>query len=55
MKATIVSHWSSGDTHYTRTDKYDVVRGGNIDFQSIPVDGSSHFDNDIMNTVPVSA
>ena len=51
MNATIVSHWSVGDTHYTKTDRYKVTRGGSIDYQSIPVDGSSHFDNDIMNTL----
>lgn len=51
MTGTIVTHWSRGDTHYTKTDTYKVVRGGDMMFNSIPVDGSSHFDNDIMNTL----
>lgn len=51
MIGTIVSHWSIGDTHYTKTDTYKLVRGGRMDYYNIPVDGSSHIDNDIMNTL----
>ncbi|MBR3210736.1 MAG: hypothetical protein IKF71_02225 [Bacilli bacterium] len=51
MTGTIVTHWSHGDTHYTKTDTYKLVRGGHMDYHNIPVDGSSHFDNDIMNTL----
>ena len=51
MIGEIVSHWSVGDTHYTKTDKYKVVRGGSMIYNNIPVDGSSRFDNDIMNTI----
>ena len=51
MNGTIVTHWSSGDTRYTKTDTYKVVRGGDMEYHSIPVDGSTHFDNDIMNTL----
>lgn len=50
-KATKVHHWSSGNTHYTKTDYYQVEREGNMDFKRIPVDGSKKFDNDIMNTI----
>lgn len=51
MEATKVKNWSSGDTHYTKTDYYDVIRGGTMSFSGIPVDGSTRFDNDIMNTI----
>lgn len=44
-------NWVVGDTHYTKTSKYDVVRGGTMDFSNIPIDGSTRFDNDIMNTL----
>ena len=51
MTGNIVTHWSVGDTHYTKTDTYKIVRGGDMEYHNIPVDGSSHFDNDIMNTL----
>ena len=51
MDGKIVKSWVVGDTHYTQTDTFKVTRGGNIDFDLVPVDGSSHFDNDIMNTI----
>ena len=51
MTGEIVTSWTSGDTHYTKTDKYRVVRGGSMDYLNIPVDGSSRFSNDIMNTL----
>lgn len=51
MEATNVKNWSSGDTHYTKTDYYDVIRGGSMSFSGIPVDGSTRFDNDIMNSI----
>ena len=51
MTGEIVTHWSVGDTHYTKSDKYRVVRGGSMDYLNIPVDGSSKFDNNIMNSI----
>ena len=51
MTGQIITHWSSGDTHYTKTDTYNVVRGGSMDYHNIPVDGSSRFDNNIMNSI----
>lgn len=50
-KATKVQSWSRGDTHYTKTDYYDVTRGGSMKYVRVPVDGSTRFDNDIMNTI----
>lgn len=49
--ATRISHWSDSKYHYTKTDSYKVERGGNITFENIPVDGSKHFDNAIMNSI----
>lgn len=49
--ATKVKHWSVGNTHYTKTDYYNVERAGKMYFKRVPVDGSKKFDNDIMNTI----
>lgn len=51
MTGDIISSWTSGDTHYIKTDKYSIVRGGTMDYFNIPVDGSSRFDNSIMNSI----
>ena len=49
--ATKVKHWTVGNTHYTKTDYYNVERAGKMYFKRVPVDGSKKFDNDIMNTI----
>ena len=49
--ATRVKSWSSGDTHYTQTDYYNVVRTGTMTYHRVPVDGSTRFANDMMNTI----
>lgn len=46
-----VSTWSRGDTRYTKTDYYKIYRDGSINFNKIPIDGSSRFDNDIMSSI----
>ncbi len=46
-----VTSWSRGDTHYTKTDIYKIFRSGSMKFAKIPVDGSTRFDNDIMNSI----
>lgn len=51
MNATIVKSWTLGDVHYTQTDYYRLIRGGTMDYIKVPVDGSTRFDNDIMNTI----
>ena len=51
MNATTVEKWTVGDTHYTKTNSFKVTRGGHMDFENVPVDGSTRFDNDIMNTI----
>lgn len=46
-----ISTWVSGNRQYTKTDTYRCVRGGTVSYQKIPVDGSKHFDNAIMNSI----
>lgn len=46
-----IKSWTSGDVHYTKTDTYSAVREGSIDFDLVPVDGSTRFDDDIMNSI----
>lgn len=48
---TRVTHWSRGNTHYTKTDYYDLLRRGKMSFNRIPVDGSTRFDDDLMNSL----
>lgn len=43
--------WTSGNYHYTKTDVYIAKRSGNINYTRVPVDGSKHFDDDIMNSI----
>lgn len=46
-----ITSWTAGDYHYTKTDTYSVVRAGNMKYLLVPVDGSTRFANDIMNTI----
>ncbi len=46
-----VTSWSRGNTHYTKTDIYKIFRAGSMKFSKIPVDGSTRFDNNIMNSI----
>lgn len=50
-KGTKVQTWTIGDTHYTKTDYYNLVREGSSSYTRIPTDGSTRFDNNIMNTI----
>ena len=47
----IVSSWSSGNYIYTKTDEYAFTRSGVFPFYDIPVDGSKHFDDALMNSI----
>ncbi len=51
LDATRVTSWRSGNYQITKTDFYLLTRGGSMTFKRIPVDGSTHFDNDIMNSI----
>lgn len=43
--------WSDGDTKYTETQHYSIVRGGYIHFDNVPVDGSSKMDDRLMESL----
>lgn len=49
--STITTTWTHGDTVYTKKDTYSIEREGTMIFEKIPVDGSTRFDDDIMNTI----
>ncbi len=48
-KATRVRVYTSGDTEYTETSHYRVVRKLNIDFDKIPADASRRMADDVMD------
>ncbi len=50
-KATKTRVWCDSRYNYTETSHYRVVRGGDISFENIPVDGSSKLDNDITESI----
>lgn len=50
-KGTRVTSWTSGNYIYKKTDKYNVVRGGTASFEKVPVDGSTKFDDDTMDSL----
>lgn len=51
VNATKITSWSRGNTHYIKTDYYKVVRTGTMIYNRVPVDGSTRFNNDMMNTI----
>ena len=46
-----ITTWAAGDYMYTKTDTYNVSRKATMKYDRIPVDGSTRFDDDIMNTI----
>lgn len=46
-----ITSWTRGDTRYTKTDTYAINRTGEMLFTKVPVDGSTRFANDIMNSI----
>ena len=48
-KGTKVRSWTSGNTEYTETSYYDVIREMDVDFDKIPVDASKRMDDSIMD------
>ena len=46
-----IKSWTSGSYSYTKTDTYSCIRGGNVDYIDVPVDGSTKFDDDIMDSI----
>lgn len=50
-KGVDITSWRSGDYRYTKKDQYIFTRQGTFPFYDIPVDGSRHFDNALMNSI----
>ncbi len=50
-EATRVRRWSSGKYDYTETSYFSVVRGGNISFENVPVDGSTKMEDKLMESI----
>lgn len=46
-----ITTWTRGNTRYTKTDVYKVYRTGSMNYYRVPVDGSTRFANDIMNSI----
>lgn len=49
--ATKVRTWSDSKYNYTETSYYDLVRGGHMDFEHIPEDGSQKMDDTLMESI----
>lgn len=43
--------WSDSDFRYTETSNYKVFRSGYADFSKVPVDGSTHIDDDLSQSI----
>ena len=50
-KATRIRHWSDSNYNYTETRHYSVIRGGNLGFNWVPVDGSSKMEDALMESI----
>lgn len=48
---TKVSSWMDSRYTYTKTDYYNVERGGILSFESVPNDAATRFDDNIMNAI----
>ncbi len=51
FRGTRVRHWQDSHYTYTKTSYYSVVRGGEIAFEGVPVDGSEKMPNDLMESL----
>ena len=49
--ATKISTWSDSSYRYTKTDHYLLQRSGTLNFQRIPVDGSTKMDDAFMDAI----
>lgn len=48
---TKITSWRVGDTVFTKTDVYKLIREATMEFTRVPVDGSTNFANDVMNSI----
>ena len=51
FKGEITHSWSDSDYDYEETKYYSLVRGGNIAFDRVPVDGSLKMDDKLMESI----
>ena len=51
LRCQNIKSWRSGNYMYKKTDTYSCSRGGNMGFIDIPVDGSTNFPDDIMDSI----
>ena len=51
ISATKIQNWSDSSYYYTKTDFYDLSRNVQMHFENIPVDSSTKFQDDIMNSI----
>ena len=50
-KGTTVRSWSDRKYMYTETSYYSIVRAGDLEFENVPVDGSSKMADDMMESL----
>lgn len=50
-RATRVRRWSDASWDYTQTLTYAVTRAGSLEFEHVPVDGSSHVDDKLSESL----
>ena len=50
-KASRVRTWSDSRYNYTETSYYNVIRGGSLGFENVPVDGSTKMDDALMESI----
>lgn len=50
-RGTRVRTWQDSNYIYTETSHYQILRGGTLAFQGIPVDGSAKMPNDLMESL----
>lgn len=43
--------WSDSNYHYEKTDTYLTKKNGSLEFEKVLVDGSSRFDDDLMDSI----
>lgn len=50
-RATRHRMWSDSRFNYTETSYYSVIRDGSLDFENVPVDGSTKMDDELMESI----
>ncbi len=50
-KGTRIRTWSDSSYRYTETSFYNITRAGSIGFERVPVDGSTKFDDTLMESI----